>query len=69
MRLTLQLLRQTLGTTSNILTLGFPVTIFTFAGFARLTNPMEALSAVLLCSIMAGLSWIAGQIMKTVVPE
>jgi len=66
-RLMLQFIHQTVSATSNILTLGFPVAIFALVGFARLASPSEAVSAISLCSFMAGLSWIAGRAMKSVV--
>jgi hypothetical protein len=68
-RLMSHFIHQTVSTTSIILTFGFPVAIFTFVGFARLTNPMEALSAFSLCSIMTCLSWAIGRAIKTVVPD
>ena len=69
MRLMSHFIHQTVSTTAIILTFGFPVAIFTLVGFARLTNPMEALSAFSLCSIMTCLSWAIGRAIKTVVPD
>jgi hypothetical protein len=67
MRLIFQLVHHTVSTTSIILTLGFPVTIFALVGFARLANPTEAALAISLCSSLACLSWIAGRAMESVV--
>jgi hypothetical protein len=68
-RLMSQVIHQTVSTTSIILTFGFPVAIFTSVGFARLTNPTEALSAFSLCSIMTCFSWTVGRAIKTVIPD
>jgi hypothetical protein len=62
----LHFIYQTVSATSNILTLGFPVAIFALVGFTRLASPIEAVSAISLCSFMACLSWIAGRAMKNV---
>jgi hypothetical protein len=62
-------IHQTVSMTSIILTIGFPVAVFTSVGFARLTNPMEALSAISLCSVMTCLSWMIGRAIKNVVPD
>ena len=67
MKLALQLFHQALSATSMALTFGFPVAIFTFVGFARLTSLTEAISAFSICSIMAGLSWVGGRGMEYVV--
>jgi hypothetical protein len=46
--------------TSAILRFGFPATIFTLFGFARLTNVREAFSAAFICCFVACLSWVTG---------
>jgi hypothetical protein len=50
--------------TSAILRFGFPATIFTLFGFARLTNVREAISAALICSVVACLSWATGSAVR-----
>jgi hypothetical protein len=50
--------------TSAVLRFGFPVTIFTIFGFARLTNIREALSAAFMCSFVACLSWATGRAVR-----
>jgi hypothetical protein len=68
-RLSLQVFHQALNTTTMALTFGFPVAIFAFVGFARLTNMIEAVSALSLCSIMAVLSWTTGRVVRYVAFE
>jgi hypothetical protein len=68
-RLSLQVFHQALNTTTMALTFGFPVAIFTFVGFARLTNPIEAVSALSLGSVIAVLSWTIGRVVRYVVFE
>jgi len=59
-----QLLLSSATATSAILRFGFPVTIFTLFGFARLTNVREAFSAAFICSFVACLSWATGRAIR-----
>jgi hypothetical protein len=59
-----QALLSSVTATSAILRFGFPATIFTLFGFARLTNVREAFSAAFICSVMACLSWAAGRVVR-----
>jgi hypothetical protein len=55
-----QVLLSSVTATSAILRFGFPATIFTLFGFARLTNVREAFSAAFICCFVACLSWVTG---------
>lgn len=52
---------------AGILLIRCPVAIFTFLGFARMTNIAEAIAVGFVCIVMAGLSWVAGRAMHYVV--
>ena len=52
---------------AGILLIRCPVAIFTFLGFARMTNIAEAIAVGLVCIVMAGLSWVAGRAMHYIV--
>jgi len=55
--------------TADILLFGCPAAIFTFLGFARMTNIAEAIGVGLVCIVMAGLSWVAGRAMHYIVTD
>jgi ammonia channel protein AmtB len=42
---------------------GCPAMIFTYLGFARMTDPAEVIVVSFLCIVMTCLSWIAGYAM------
>jgi len=52
---------------AGILLIRCPVAIFTFLGFARMTNIAEAIAVGFVCIVMAGLSWVAGRAMHYIV--
>ena len=52
---------------ADILLIGCPAAIFTFLGFAQMTNIAEAIGVGFVCIVMAGLSWVAGRAMHYIV--
>jgi hypothetical protein len=52
---------------ADVFLIGCPAAIFTFLGFARLTNIAEAIVVSLFCIMMACLSWVAGRVMHYIV--
>jgi hypothetical protein len=49
--------------------LGCPAAIFTYLGFARMTNMAEVLVVSFLCIVMTCLSWVAGRAMLLMITE
>lgn len=48
---------------------GCPAAIFTYLGFARMTNLAEVLVVSFLCIVMTCLSWLAGHVMLLMVTD
>jgi hypothetical protein len=48
---------------------GCPAAIFTYLGFARMTNLAEVIVVSFLCIVMTCLSWVAGRAMMLIITE
>jgi hypothetical protein len=48
---------------------GCPAAIFTYLGFARMTNLAEVIVVSFLCIVMTCLSWVAGRAMLLMITE
>jgi ammonia channel protein AmtB len=49
--------------------LGCPAAIFTYLGFARMTNLAEVIVVSFLCVVMTCLSWVAGRAMQMIAED